>query len=468
MELNNKNGKNKITIGNRTSSFIVYIIFCIILLAIFLLKSLENGEINSLSFVSLLFMWLLILPIFLSSLTWYHPLILLLPFYFIQALAMFLMGLNILPMQIRFLPIFNRNEIELIYIKSIFINFVGFTAMYISNYTTVIKKKVYKPLNIHIKFNTIKLAVLVLIISWGAYLFTILSTTGSLIHALTQVNENYTRGLYRDLNFLKFISSLGIIASLLFLFRGNKKTAIAVAIFQMVILYSFAERGGMLLFTVMPFLIIWHLYIKQIPLKRLSIYGFVVISIYTLMANLRYTGQIFGSGFMSLYDSFIRTVGGVAHHQITATIIYYIDNNLIQYLYGAPLINIFIAWIPRSFWSGKPIISESGIVGRIILGPDGYGLPPGIFGYGYVNFGWVGVLLFGLLSGVTVSYFYNKLVGFYINNTIAIPKGNAIIYVFLVTLVPPIMHTEAQMKILMYLAVLCVILFLANKKFVLK
>src|SRR5690606_32945448 len=72
-------------------------------------------------------------------------------------------------------------------------------------------------------------------------------------------------------------------------------------------------------------------------------------------------------------------------------------NGNIEYQLGKPLVNIIYSPIPRSIWEGKPaIIDESVLIGSMLLrGTDYYGLPAGPYGWAFLNFGWMGVIIMG-------------------------------------------------------------------------
>jgi hypothetical protein len=71
----------------------------------------------------------------------------------------------------------------------------------------------------------------------------------------------------------------------------------------------------------------------------------------------------------------------------------------IDYQLGRTYARILAAPIPRSVWPDKPVIDESGFVGRALLGERGYGLSPGFAGILYLNFHLPGVLIGYLLLG---------------------------------------------------------------------
>jgi hypothetical protein len=77
----------------------------------------------------------------------------------------------------------------------------------------------------------------------------------------------------------------------------------------------------------------------------------------------------------------------------------------------------YVTWItapiPRSVWSKKPSVHVGDKVATEIWGrsPRAGGIPPGLVGEAYINFGWAGVLLVPFLLGVLIKtvYIYTHL-----------------------------------------------------------
>jgi oligosaccharide repeat unit polymerase len=75
----------------------------------------------------------------------------------------------------------------------------------------------------------------------------------------------------------------------------------------------------------------------------------------------------------------------------------------LDYEYGATLITIFIAWIPREFWPNKPVTNVDNTIGIQVYGATTYGsgaVPPGIIAELYWNFWVPGVLIGCFLLGL--------------------------------------------------------------------
>ncbi len=89
----------------------------------------------------------------------------------------------------------------------------------------------------------------------------------------------------------------------------------------------------------------------------------------------------------------------------TAHIINGIPDKL-EYRYGATMTGWVTAGIPRTMWKNKPIIANGAIIGEKIFGTPTSGVPSGLFGELYWNFGILGILIGGYLYGIFLKTFY--------------------------------------------------------------
>ena len=78
--------------------------------------------------------------------------------------------------------------------------------------------------------------------------------------------------------------------------------------------------------------------------------------------------------------------------------------------YGQQLIGVFLFFIPRSIWPNKPIGSGSFVAHETDLSFDNISMP--YFAEGYINFGFIGIILFTYLLAVITAkadqYFWGK------------------------------------------------------------
>lgn len=83
----------------------------------------------------------------------------------------------------------------------------------------------------------------------------------------------------------------------------------------------------------------------------------------------------------------------------------------IGYLKGRSYLSIFIAPIPRTLWQEKPVVRVGRYVGqRIYERSNRSGVPPGIIGEAYLNFGWIGIAAALFAVGVLCKFAYTTLI----------------------------------------------------------
>ncbi|TKC56952.1 oligosaccharide repeat unit polymerase [Pedobacter hiemivivus] len=76
-----------------------------------------------------------------------------------------------------------------------------------------------------------------------------------------------------------------------------------------------------------------------------------------------------------------------------------------NYEYGATLVTIFIAWIPREFWPDKPVTNVDNTIGIKVFGATTYGsggVPPGLIAELFWNFWIPGVIIGCYLIGLLI------------------------------------------------------------------
>jgi oligosaccharide repeat unit polymerase len=106
----------------------------------------------------------------------------------------------------------------------------------------------------------------------------------------------------------------------------------------------------------------------------------------------------------------------------TAHIINAIPGKL-NYEYGATLVTIFIAWIPREFWPNKPVTNVDNTIGIEVYGASTYGsggVPPGIIAELYWNFWIPGVLIGCFLLGAILKIIDQTILANILNPNVVI------------------------------------------------
>jgi hypothetical protein len=75
----------------------------------------------------------------------------------------------------------------------------------------------------------------------------------------------------------------------------------------------------------------------------------------------------------------------------------------LPYQWGKTYLLVFLAWIPREVWPGKPIVNIDNTIGQVVRGHNllgSAGLPPGQIAELYYNFSYPGILAGCFLIGV--------------------------------------------------------------------
>lgn len=87
---------------------------------------------------------------------------------------------------------------------------------------------------------------------------------------------------------------------------------------------------------------------------------------------------------------------------ITSHIVHHVPE-ILPYQSGATIAGYLIAPVPRAIWPDKPLISVGPQIGSAIYGNERSGVPPGMFGDMYLNFGVAGILLGSVALGLILA-----------------------------------------------------------------
>ena len=126
-------------------------------------------------------------------------------------------------------------------------------------------------------------------------------------------------------------------------------------------------------------------------------------------------------------------------------LIYSIDNGNVKYQGFKYTFRGISGLVPRNFWKNKPDIDYSSITSKLVYGYDrGYGQPVGQFGWAYLCFGYFGVILSGLITGVISKKIYDWMR----KRNDAFSIG---LYSLLIMQIINIFTPESQLKILLFM-----------------
>lgn len=256
---------------------------------------------------------------------------------------------------------------------------------------------------------------------------------------------------YAGLNYLIKLTGLVTIGALILLRNGYKKISVIIILLSFLLLASFGGRGGAFFGSIFPYIIYYHYQENRLRILQLVPLGAIVILFSIGLGNYRMYQET-RLNFNGFYDVVSKIAHSTQGGEILPSLVGSLIKGDIGYQYGATLINIIFAPIPRSIWFNKPPIDESGIVGKVLMGSEYWGLPPGPYGIAFFNFGFIGVILFSFIVGFIIYKLYYKFV---ISNT----KGNIglIFYILIISSTFNFISTSAQINLLWYIFIFIVI-----------
>lgn len=192
------------------------------------------------------------------------------------------------------------------------------------------------------------------------------------------------------------------------------------------LLYSFfvSSRGGVVFF-ILNILVILSIY-NRITLRAVILGPIFAGLIFSVMTTLRPSKTTDIRTFnLDLFDPIILN-RNLLDVSVTSKIFNEVPDKL-EFQYGATFLSLFVAPVPRIYWPSKPAINPGKTVSRKLYDFDKNnqaGVPPGIIGELYINFGIIGVLLGLLLTGIFIKKIY-----LYFNFKREIRKNKVILYI---------------------------------------
>ncbi|WP_195574320.1 O-antigen polymerase [Paenibacillus sp. 1001270B_150601_E10] len=282
------------------------------------------------------------------------------------------------------------------------------------------------------------------IASFG-YIFMLQGGMDAMLAAMVNRREEY-----EGLAYIRNMVSLGGVSALLFLFGGAPKRGIAAAVLTTAMMMLFGGRGAALLGVLLPFGIVYHYFIRRLSFALLAPVAAGVLLIALMWGNMRMEGEM-NLSVSGLGELMFKAGNQLQTADIVPAIVSGVDSGLIAFTYGEPITRIFYAPIPRSIWPNKPITDETGVVGYTLMGPDYWGLPAGNYGWAYFNFGWLGVIVLGVLTGACVWIWKRQLLEKRRSHLTMVLYASTIVYI------SQIFAASAQIKVL-WMCGICLLL----------
>ena len=293
------------------------------------------------------------------------------------------------------------------FVLAIIVIMLWYIMMYIGyNFSKRIKN--FKVLN---KFNYTlkkpkKIAYLLISLAFISFFGVILIQDG--IDGMILALSNRTDA-YEGMAYLIELVSLGSIGALVLLYNGNIKSSMFFIVLSFIMMSAFGGRGAAFFGSIFPYLICYHHKVNKVKISQLLIVGFITVIFAIALGNYRLyqESRLSFDGMSDILSTIAHSSqGGEILPSLVGTLMY----SDVDYGWGKTLINIIFAPIPRGIWSNKPQIDDSGIISKVLMGNEGWGLPPGPYGISFYNFGFIGVIVVGFVTGLIVYKFYKQLV----------------------------------------------------------
>lgn len=419
---------------------------------------LYNWEFKVSSFLLYLSFLILFSPIFFVK-DVFHPIYIFISIQILPLINFLDKDLNESPL--RYATYVSGDDLTYILSYSILIIIVWFIFLYIgfiiSNQTTEINFSYKKHFSKEF-CNPQKVAIILLIFAISSYMYILYDIGGvsAMLKAMSQRVETYSGKTY-----LINIVRLGSLSSILLLYSGKHKTSILINLLTFLAMSTFGGREGAFFGVVFPFLIFYNFYYKKINMRSLIFLISLGVIFGITWGNFRHYGDL-GFRDVEIGGLLFQIAKGKATGDILPSLLYLLLNGQIEYNLGKSMINIFFAPIPRSIWPSKPLIDETGVVGRAIMGSDHWGLPPRSYGYAFFNFHWIGVIMLATITGVIIRKLYNKIL------TADYNKKNSfwliLFYAFNIRHFFNVFSTSAQINIIWNVFVF-VVIFVLDKLF---
>jgi oligosaccharide repeat unit polymerase len=408
-----------------------------------------NSKYFELYFTAALVLYIIFfLAVYSGAIKWYGTLFLFILFSTFQFIAI------LVPTFFDFMPYFrffsDSGQAEEYFIKYLFIFLFGFFFL-IFGYSFGKKIRVIKAA---IKCNDFPLFICFLpfiissfafykIFSMGGGMLVLAAITGSEIEAVGEL------GVFISLTKIGYISSCMLLLTRKYKYCGV--TFFVLTIFNA----GIGERGALLFSGIIPLLITYRLSHGKIQTKYIAIMGTLFLLFYLVIGAVR--GVKEGSDIQNedFSSSVIQVLAKTEHHINAAATIQMADKE--GFYWGKTLYNLIYVPMPRSQWKNKPVTAESGVVGMQLKKTNivkGSGLPPGVFAYSYLQFGYFGVIFMpffaGVFCGVAEYYFLNSK-----------SFSNILFYSQSQALFVHLFSTEVQVKLLMNFVTVSLVVILS-------
>lgn len=247
--------------------------------------------------------------------------------------------------------------------------------------------------------------------------------TGGLDLQRISAKRTAARGLeledYQAYGYLRWTTGLSTLAAMLLLTKIISKDpmwrryllllipALAVSVFFDV--YA-SSRAGVAFLFVQALALAYYMAGRRLNLRNLVVLGIIALLGFSVLTQLRREGDLgqlllSGHNLLQWLDPFLVAQQFVdvskTAHMLDAI------PEVLDFQWGRTLVLWAVAWIPRSLWSAKPVISLGQMVGVLVLNSAdklGGGVSPGLFAELYWNFSFPGIVVGSFAAGYLIRF----------------------------------------------------------------
>jgi oligosaccharide repeat unit polymerase len=300
-----------------------------------------------------------------------------------------------------------------------------------------------------------KIAYLLFFISVLSFLI-ILSKMGGISGMIYATKDSLNS--YAGLVYFKNLVDLSVISSILFLYSNKRKLAVIVLLSSVVMMFFFGNRGS-IVNAFIVYMLCSHYYYREVKINKLSLLVVFTLVFTQIMGSIRKYGSLTIQN-LEISNLLFKAADTKDMANILPSIVGSLENGIINFQYGKDMFNILVAPIPRSIWENKPLIDESTIIGSMLIdSPIYWGLPPGPYGWMYLNFGWFGVIIAAFCTGIIIQKVYSAFLRNRESLTLYV-----LIYPFIVSHIPSVLNTSKQVQIIWYVGIMLIV-YLIDKMF---
>jgi len=270
----------------------------------------------------------------------------------------------------------------------------------------------------------ISIRYLVLLIFGLLLILVIFQSSGGIINYMSNTSQRYQMlaGYGAVLKFGTLFIQLAILYFFSIKYKTSPIYAYLIIIFGMSVLFTLGGRTGPI-FLLFAALVYVHFYHKKFAFTlKLFLFFIIVFIVSVYISLLRFQNldsilelQLSAVPFKLWYG----VIGGYFTYIIRDSVIitYFSEND---FWHGSGLLSFIYAFIPRSLYPDKPVV-DNGIyviamsVGQKVTPPmlpenlPNYGWPEGYMS-GYMEAGWIGLILGVILSCYLINFVFSRLV----------------------------------------------------------